>query len=149
MWKMTRLFGRSDPTWIAVWYFLEHSAFFLRFSVSVENREHDREFECKNWGYILAPMAVPHFKSNSSKYMKAKFKLGSKTKMQKGGATAQTPRTHPYVRLLVGKQLLIGLNRWTWAYVLSRDEDRIVQNSKMLHEFDSEVPEKGLLGRWN
>lgn len=39
-------------------------------------------------------MVMPCFKTNSSKGLKIKFKLGAKTEMQKEGAAGQTPRKH-------------------------------------------------------
>lgn len=56
-------------------------------------------------GVFWASVVVPCFKTNSSKGLKVKFKLGAKTEMQKEGAAVQTPRKHPYVPLLTGKHI--------------------------------------------
>lgn len=81
-------------------------------------------------GIFWASVAVPCFRTKKkpcSKDIKTKFKPGARTKMQEGGATVHAPRKHPYALLLTDKCLRIGLNRWTWAYVLSRNEDRVAQ----------------------
>lgn len=59
----------------------------------------------------------------------------------------KAPRKHPDAPLNGSKHLHIGPNRGTWTYVLSRVGSCRTRNL-MAEGFDSEVPEKELLGRW-
>lgn len=52
---------------------------------------------------------MPCFKTNSSKGLKVKFRLGAKTEMQKERAAVQTPGKHAYASLLTGKHILVWL----------------------------------------
>lgn len=59
----------------------------------------------------------------------------------------KAPGKHPYTPLLGSKHPRVGPNRGTWEYVLSRVGSCRTRNL-MAEEFNSEVPEKELLGTW-